>query len=73
MFEPARSQQDRSDLAKALRSLRKAAGLSGDRLAAKTHMSQSKISQIESGKVVPSLLDVERVLHALQGRTEPRF
>jgi transcriptional regulator with XRE-family HTH domain len=53
MLDPDRQQQERSDLAETLRALRKAAGLSGERLAARCAMSQSKISRIEQGKVLP--------------------
>lgn len=66
MFEPQAAGRDRQDLAAALRALRKAAGLSGERLATKTHMSQSKISKIETGKALPTIIDVERILHALE-------
>lgn len=48
-----------------LRDLRKRAGLSGVRLAARCNMSQSKVSRIENGKVRPSLVDVEQILRAL--------
>lgn len=48
-----------------LRALRRAAGLSGERLAARCSMSQSKISRIESGKTLPTVVDVERMLNAL--------
>lgn len=48
-----------------LRNLRKQAGLSGDRLAARCNMSQSKVSRIENGRVRPSLVDLERILTAL--------
>lgn len=48
-----------------LRDLRKRAGLSGVRLAARCSMSQSKVSRIENGKVRPSLVDVEQILRAL--------
>lgn len=65
MFDPDRQQQERQDLAKALRELRRAAGLSGDRLAARCAISQSKISRIERGKVLPSVTDVQRILVAL--------
>nr|WP_242613684.1 helix-turn-helix transcriptional regulator [Herbihabitans rhizosphaerae] len=58
--------QSRADLAEALRRLRKAAGLSQERLAVRCAMSQSKYSRIESNRVVPSVLDVERVLKALK-------
>jgi transcriptional regulator with XRE-family HTH domain len=54
------------DLADLLRSLRKASGLTGDRLAARTAMSQSKVSKIETGRVLPSIMDVERILAALE-------
>jgi transcriptional regulator with XRE-family HTH domain len=66
MFDPERQQQERKDLAKALRDLRRASGLSGDRLAVRCAMSQSKISRIECGKILPSVLDVERILTALE-------
>nr|WP_223185428.1 helix-turn-helix transcriptional regulator [Streptomyces sp. CBMA152] len=52
-------------MAAKLRSLRKQAGLSGDRLAARCNMSQSKVSRIENGKVRPSLVDIEQILKAL--------
>ncbi|MQA64214.1 MAG: helix-turn-helix domain-containing protein, partial [Actinophytocola sp.] len=60
------TQQSRIDLAGTLRKLRKAAGLSGERLAVRCAMSQSKISRIESGKALPSVLDVDRILTALE-------
>ncbi|WP_184725236.1 helix-turn-helix domain-containing protein [Saccharopolyspora phatthalungensis] len=55
-----------SDLADTLRKLRKAAGLSGERLAVRCAMSQAKISRIERGKTIPSVVDVERILQALE-------
>ncbi|MEU6013273.1 Scr1 family TA system antitoxin-like transcriptional regulator [Streptomyces sp. NPDC047515] len=48
-----------------LKHLRKQAGLSGVRLAARCNMSQSKISRIEGNKSRPSLLDVEQLLRGL--------
>ncbi|WP_436501486.1 helix-turn-helix domain-containing protein [Actinokineospora sp. HUAS TT18] len=65
MFDPERQQRERRDLANALRDMRKSAGLSGERLAARCAMSQSKISRIECGKILPSVTDVERILSAL--------
>ncbi|MFI7674483.1 helix-turn-helix domain-containing protein [Actinophytocola sp. NPDC049390] len=65
MIEPD-DRQDRRNLAETLRDLRKAAGLSGERLAARVAMSQSKISRIESGRVLPSVADVERMLRGLE-------
>ncbi|WP_246150472.1 helix-turn-helix domain-containing protein [Streptomyces qinzhouensis] len=52
-------------MADALRSLRLAAGLSGERLAVRCNMSQTKISRIETGRALPTVLDVERILAAL--------
>ncbi|GAA1244929.1 helix-turn-helix transcriptional regulator [Prauserella halophila] len=65
MLEPDSDKRDRKDLADTLRQLRKAAGLSGERLAARISMSQSKISRIESGKALPTVSDVERILQGL--------
>ncbi|WP_149183123.1 helix-turn-helix transcriptional regulator [Streptomyces sp. TRM49041] len=64
-FEPEQLGQSSQELAATLRKLRKQAGLSGDRLAARCNVSQSKVSRIESGKVRPSLVDIERILRAL--------
>ncbi|MEV6525887.1 helix-turn-helix transcriptional regulator [Longispora sp. NPDC051575] len=55
----------RRQLAEVLRDLRRAAGLSGARLAARTGMSQSKISKIETGRIRPAVADVERIVVAL--------
>ena len=64
--------QHRKDLAETLRQLRRAAGLSGERLAARTAMSQPKISRIESGKTVPTVSDVERIMQAMDVPAEVR-
>ncbi|MEV6777852.1 helix-turn-helix domain-containing protein [Streptomyces syringium] len=69
-FEPERLGQSQRDLAAMLKALRKRAGLSGDRLAGRCNMSQSKISRIENGKVRPSLVDVEQILKALDAPPE---
>lgn len=66
MFEPAAAGQDRRGLAQSLRALRRDSGLSGERLAKRTHMSQAKISRIETGRVLPSITEVERILKALE-------
>jgi transcriptional regulator with XRE-family HTH domain len=66
MFEPDAAGQDRKGLAESLRALRRDSGLSGERLANRAHMSQSKISRIESGRVLPSITEVERILTALK-------
>jgi transcriptional regulator with XRE-family HTH domain len=65
MLEPEALGQHKDDLAATLRDLRVRAGLTGDRLAVRCAMSQSKISKIETGKVIPSVVDVERILQAL--------
>jgi transcriptional regulator with XRE-family HTH domain len=52
-------------LADALRDLRRASGLSGERLARRCNMSQSKVSRIETGRLLPSVVDVEQMLTGL--------
>ncbi|WTO38210.1 helix-turn-helix domain-containing protein [Streptomyces achromogenes] len=64
-FDPERMGQPKQELAALLKELRKRAGLTGDRLARRCNMSQSKISRIENGKAQPSLLDLERILRAV--------
>lgn len=64
-LDPAQAGQDRQHLADALRDLRKASGLSGERLARRSGMSQSKISRIENGRLLPSVVDVDRMLQVL--------
>ncbi|QKV94395.1 transcriptional regulator [Streptomyces sp. NA02950] len=69
-FEPEQLGQSRTDLAETLRELRKRAGLTGDRLARRCNMSQSQISKFETGKKTPKLVDVERILRALDAPPE---
>ena len=57
--------QRRSALGQRLRSLRRAAGLTGPALAARTGISQPKISKVETGRVVPSVEDVQALAQAL--------
>lgn len=64
-FDPYQLGRGKAELAERLRQLRLLAGLTGDRLAARCNISQSKISKIETGKVTPSLVDVEIILRAL--------
>lgn len=59
-------------LAATLKGLRKSAGLTGERLGARCAMSQSKISKIETGKIIPSTTDVERILRALDVSSDVR-
>lgn len=65
MLEPEEIRGGRHDLARMLRDLRLESGLTGDRLAVRCGMSQSKISKIENARAVPSLADLERLLDAL--------
>lgn len=65
-LDPTRAGRDVQDLATALHDLRKASGLSGDRLARRCGMSQSKVSRIETGRLLPSVVDVAQVLTALE-------
>ncbi|MFC5719066.1 helix-turn-helix domain-containing protein [Streptomyces gamaensis] len=69
-FEPARLGQSRSDLAEALRNQRKRAGKTQTWLARRCAMSQTKISNIENGKLTPTIVDVELILETL-GATGP--
>lgn len=64
-LDPDQAGQDRINLADALRNLRRASGLSGQRLSQRCQLSQSKISRIETGRLLPSIVDVERILTAL--------
>ncbi|MCL7381450.1 helix-turn-helix transcriptional regulator [Streptomyces sp. 35G-GA-8] len=64
-FDPEELGQSRADLADTLRTLRKRAEITQTRLAQRCNMSQTKISNIESSKLTPSLVDVELILRAL--------
>ena len=64
-LDPQQAGHDRQSLASALRDLRRASGLSGVRPARRCHMSQSKVSRIENGRLLPSVVDVDRILRAL--------
>ncbi|MFJ6568900.1 helix-turn-helix domain-containing protein [Streptomyces sp. NPDC091292] len=65
-FEPERLGRSRSDLAEAVRSLRKRAGKTQTWLARRCNMSQTKISNIEAGKLTPAIVDVELILEVLE-------
>ncbi|MFE7134454.1 Scr1 family TA system antitoxin-like transcriptional regulator [Streptomyces sp. NPDC057638] len=64
-IQPDQLDQSGLELAAMLKHLRKQAGLSGVRLAARCNMSQSKVSRIEGNRVRPSLVDVEQILKGL--------
>jgi transcriptional regulator with XRE-family HTH domain len=71
VYEPEELGAHKDELALALRDARKVAGLTGERLAARCGISQSKISKLETGKVIPTITDMERLLTAL-GASEER-
>ncbi|MFE4977776.1 Scr1 family TA system antitoxin-like transcriptional regulator [Kitasatospora sp. NPDC056651] len=68
-LDPDQLGRSKSDLAETLKNLRLEASLTGDRLSVRCGISQSKISKIETGKLTPSLVDVERILRALGAPT----
>jgi transcriptional regulator with XRE-family HTH domain len=69
VLEPERSEADRLELARALRDLR-GSGLTGEALGRRIYMSQAKISRIETGRITPSVTDVELIVHALRAEPE---
>ncbi|MFD6421664.1 helix-turn-helix domain-containing protein [Streptomyces sp. NPDC060198] len=64
-LDPKALGQSRNDLAETLREQRRRAGKTQIWLARRCVMSQTKVSNIESGKLTPSLVDVEMMLEAL--------
>ncbi|WP_415957402.1 helix-turn-helix domain-containing protein [Streptomyces sp. 021-4] len=64
-FDPEALGHSRSDLAAALKEQRRRAGWTQVRLAKRCNMSQTKVSNIESGKLTPALVDVELILETL--------
>ncbi|WP_405938275.1 helix-turn-helix domain-containing protein [Streptomyces sp. NBC_00726] len=64
-LEPAKLGRSRSDLAALLRDERKRAGKTQTWLARRCNMSQTKVSNIEGGRLTPTPLDVELMLEAL--------
>jgi transcriptional regulator with XRE-family HTH domain len=66
LIEPEAHDRQRADLAASLKELRLESGLSGERLAVRTGMSQTKISRIETGKALPSVFDVQAIVRALE-------
>lgn len=65
-LNPEELRRSKGDLAEVLRHLRKRAGLSQVRLASRCNLSQTKVSNIEGGKLTPALVDVELILRALE-------
>ncbi|WP_245984494.1 helix-turn-helix domain-containing protein [Streptomyces tateyamensis] len=62
----------KSDIGSTLRELRQASGKEAKVVARSAAMSQSKLSRIETGKLAPTALDVDRILTALGVSAEIR-
>ncbi|MFE4974687.1 helix-turn-helix domain-containing protein [Kitasatospora sp. NPDC056651] len=56
---------NKAQLGPALRELRKTSGMEAKAVARGAVMSQSKLSKIETGKISPTVMDVERILTAM--------
>ncbi|MER5889541.1 Scr1 family TA system antitoxin-like transcriptional regulator [Streptomyces sp. NPDC001941] len=64
-FDPEELGRSGSELAATLRELRRRSALSGERVARRMNVSQSKVSRIENGRTRPTLVDVEQYLKAV--------
>ncbi|MFJ6568681.1 helix-turn-helix domain-containing protein [Streptomyces sp. NPDC091292] len=64
-FDPGQLGQSKADLAETLRTLRKRAGRTQVWLAQRCNMSQTKLSNMETGRITPGLVDVELILRCL--------
>jgi transcriptional regulator with XRE-family HTH domain len=65
-MDPERYVVDRERLATALRNLRQDAGLTGVEAARRARMSQPKISKLETGRLLPSMTDLQALLSLYQ-------
>jgi transcriptional regulator with XRE-family HTH domain len=65
-MDPERYVIDRERLATALRNLRQDAGLTGVEAARRASMSQPKISKLETGRLLPSITDLQALLSLYQ-------
>ncbi|MEU5696553.1 helix-turn-helix transcriptional regulator [Actinosynnema sp. NPDC020468] len=72
MTAPERSRLARERLSRELRRLRTEAKMTGTATARATGMSQSKLSKIENGMLLPSIADVERLVAELSATRETR-
>ncbi|GAA3462848.1 MULTISPECIES: helix-turn-helix domain-containing protein [Saccharothrix] len=73
MTAPERSRLARERLSRELRRLRTEAKMTGTATARATGMSQSKLSKIENGMLLPSVTDVERLVAELSATRETRL
>ena len=65
-MDPERYLTERERLATALRDLRQSAGLTGVEAARRARMSQPKLSKLETGRLLPSVKDVQALLALYQ-------
>ncbi|GAA2676326.1 MULTISPECIES: helix-turn-helix transcriptional regulator [Actinosynnema] len=72
MTAPERSRLARERLSRELRRLRTEAKMTGTATARATGMSQSKLSKIENGMLLPSVTDVERLVAELSATRETK-
>lgn len=72
MEDPERAQQGRDRLSAVLRRLRADAGLTSGGAATKAGFSQSKLSKIENGLLLPSEADVQALCRAYRATTAQR-
>lgn len=71
-MDPERYLTDRERLAAALRDLRQAAGLTGVQAAERLGMSQPKISKLETGRLLPSVDDMQAMLTFYRAQADER-
>ena len=71
-MDPERYLTDRERLATALRDLRQSAGMTGVEAARRARMSQPKISKLETGRLLPSVNDVQALLALYQAAPATR-
>ncbi|MEV3875424.1 helix-turn-helix transcriptional regulator [Streptomyces sp. NPDC049906] len=69
-LDPDQLGQSKADLAETLRSMRRRARRTQVWLAQRCNISQTKLSNIETGRVTPGLVDVELILRALDAPPE---
>ncbi|MFJ6212529.1 helix-turn-helix domain-containing protein [Streptomyces sp. NPDC092296] len=69
-FDPGQLGQSKADLAETLRTMRKRASRTQVWLALRCNISQTKLSNIETGRITPGLVDVELILRALEAPPE---
>ncbi|WP_046506840.1 helix-turn-helix domain-containing protein [Streptomyces odonnellii] len=69
-FDPGQLGQSKADLAETLRTMRRRASRTQIWLAQRCNMSQTKLSNIETGRITPGLVDVELILRSLDAPPE---